>query len=189
MLVGDPSQTKDASAINLAENNSVCLQIAQRFGTVATHHKLTCKPAGMFRELWDLVQIVILPSTKMSLEEIWDNSNLSSKIRLANGRFSKSYISFNTGAVGKAQSHPNPNSKPPPIPVLSQNAKNIDRCKSQGKPQLTKLASSIAQPFLIFVWTTLAGEIFFSYRQFSITAPESSKHIVNPPLNPNLRQR
>ena len=69
VLVGDPSQTKDVSATNLAENHSVCLQIAQRFRTVATHHKLTCKPAGMSRELWDLVQIVIPRSSKMSLEQ------------------------------------------------------------------------------------------------------------------------
>ena len=67
VLVGDPSQTKDVSAINLAENHSVCLQIAQRFRTVATHHKLTSKPAGMPAELWNIVQIVIPRGSKMSL--------------------------------------------------------------------------------------------------------------------------
>ena len=69
MLVGDPSQTKDVSAINLAENHSVCLQIAQRFRTVATHHKLTSKPAGMPAELWNIAQRVIPRGSKMSLAQ------------------------------------------------------------------------------------------------------------------------
>ena len=54
--------------------------------------------------------------------------------------FSKSYIAFNTGAVRKAQSHPNPTSKTPLIPVLSQNRNKIGRCKSKGKkPIYTRL--------------------------------------------------
>ena len=136
MLVGDPSQTKDVSATNLAENHSVCLQIAQRFRTVATHHKLTCKPAGMSRELWDLVQIVIPRSSKMSLEQDLRQPEFELQDQVGQWKrheFSKSYISFNTGAVGKAQSHPNPTSKTPPIPLLSQNAKNTNHCKSKGE--------------------------------------------------------
>ena len=53
--------------------------------------------------------------------------------QLKNLAFSKSCIPFNTGAVRKAQSHPNPASKIPPVPILSQNPKKINRCKSKGK--------------------------------------------------------
>ena len=136
MLVGDPSQTKDASAINLAENHSVCLQIAQRFRTVATHHKLTSKPAGMPAELWNIAQSVIPRGSKMSLAQDLRQPEFELQDQVGRRKrheFSKSYISFNTGAVRKAQSHPNPNSKTPPIPVLSQNAKNIDRCQIPRK--------------------------------------------------------
>ena len=69
VLVGDPSQTKDASPNNLAEKLFPCIEVAQRFRTVGTHHKLTSKPAGMPKELWDSVQIVIPRCSKMSLEQ------------------------------------------------------------------------------------------------------------------------
>ena len=69
VLVGDPSQTKDASTINLAEKHFVCWQIAQRFRTVGTHHKLTSKPAAMPKELWDFIQMMIRRCSRMSLEQ------------------------------------------------------------------------------------------------------------------------
>ena len=85
---------------------------------------------GISSKLWSL------EAPRWAWSKLWDNPNLSSQDQVGQWKrheFSKSYISFNTGAVGKAQSHPNPTSKTPPIPLLSQNAKNTNHCKSKGE--------------------------------------------------------
>ena len=69
VLVGDPSQTKDASPNILAEKLFACIEIVQRSRTVGTHHKFIPKPGGMLANTLVSLQIVIHRSSKMSLEQ------------------------------------------------------------------------------------------------------------------------
>ena len=69
VLVGDPNQTKNASPNNLAEKLFACIEVAQRFRTVGTHHKLISKPGGMLAKASVSRQIVIPRCSKMSLEQ------------------------------------------------------------------------------------------------------------------------